>query len=150
MDEEDYTEMKIIHVDYDDPMYMPEYQSWGAACADLVSAKDIKLPKGKVTKVYTGIRVAVDKGWELQIRGRSGLSSRGIMLANGVGTIDSDYRGKVYVLLYNSTDEDYWIQKGDRIAQALVSPTVRISWARVDIRGNETERGEGGFGSTDQ
>lgn len=146
------TEVKIVAVD---DRYIPKYKTEGAACADAfaflpedLGAKRILLqPKTRV-KVPLGFSIQLPPGWELQVRGRSGHADKsGIMVTNGIGTIDSDYRGPVTVLLYNSSDDPFVIEDGDRVAQVCIQPTYRIGWNRVEEL-DPTERGEGGFGST--
>jgi dUTP pyrophosphatase len=99
--------------------------------------------------VPTGWRVAVPKGFEIQVRARSGLSSKvGLTLINGIGTIDSDFRGEVHILMVNLGREPVAIKRGDRIAQFVVAPVVRARWIRDDVSTAETLRGESGFGSS--
>ncbi len=133
--------------------YIPEYKTAGAACADAFACivdSAIIMP-GKILKVSLGFSIQLIEGWELQIRSRSGHASKGLLAANGmgndVGTIDSDYRGPVSVLLYNTTEDAIVIRDGDRIAQVSIQPTHRIVWETVNQL-DATERGEGGFGST--
>ena len=129
--------------------YIPQYKSEGASCADAVAClldRMMILPE-TVMKVPLGFSIALPPGWELQIRSRSGHASKGILVANGIGTIDSDYRGQVTTLLYNSTNEPFIIEDGDRVAQVSIQPTPRILWERVHVL-EPTARGEGGFGST--
>lgn len=124
-----------------------EYVTKGAACADIYSNEEIILPPFKPTLVSTGIAVAIPNGFEMQLRCRSGLSTKGIMLANGIGTIDSDYRGEIKVILTNITSMPFTINKGDRIAQANVSPVIKAIFEEVEEL-SSTERNTGGFGST--
>ncbi len=91
-----------------------------------------------------GIRIAIPPGYEGQVRARSGLAVRGIIVPNAPGTIDADYRGEVKVILANIGKEDFIIKRGDRIAQLVIVPLVKVEWEEGDL--NETERGEGGFG----
>lgn len=137
---------KIVPVD---PKYIPRYKSAGAACADLVACipESLFLPPKKVTKIPLGIKVQVPPGWEMQVRSRSGLASLGLIMANGIGTIDSDYRGEVTVLLYNSTDQPYVVEDGDRVGQMSLQEVHPVEWDVV-AELDPTERGEGGFGST--
>ena len=128
----------------------PEYQTRGAAGADLKADLDgdLTLGPGKRQLVPTGLRVAIPQGYEGQIRPRSGLAVRhGITLLNAPGTIDSDYRGEIKVVLINLGGAEYVIKRGDRIAQLVVSPVMTVSFAPTEsIMGSE--RGDGGFGST--
>lgn len=133
---------------------LPRYESAGAAGADLRAnfpeRGAITLEPGGRALVPTGLRVAIPEGYEVQVRPRSGLALKhGITLPNAPGTIDSDYRGPLGVILMNAGTETFTVRHGDRIAQMLVAPVVQ---ARFDVVGalDETERGEGGFGSTGQ
>jgi dUTP pyrophosphatase len=136
---------------------MPAYATPGAACLDLVAAlpmddhgyaRPVVLRPGDASPIPTGIRVAIPVGWELQIRPRSGLATRkGIDVANSPATVDSDYRGELFVAVRNLGKEAFTITRGMRIAQATIAPTWRIEWREVhDL--DTTERGAGGFGST--
>lgn len=129
---------------------VPQVQSAGAACFDLSAclAAPIKLEKGKVVAVPTGLAVQIPEGFEMQVRARSGLSFKhGVTLVNGVGTIDSDYRGEIKVLLTLLQDEELVVKDGDRIAQALIAPVLVVEHEEVKEL-SSTERGAGGFGST--
>lgn len=129
----------------------PEYKTSGSAGMDLSACidEDVMIKKGETVLVPTGIAIALpDNNSVAYIYARSGLSIKhGIMLANGVGVIDSDYRGEIKVGLINLGKEDYVIKKGDRIAQMVFAP-VLIAETEVVDELTETERGEGGFGST--
>jgi dUTP pyrophosphatase len=129
---------------------LPAYATRGSAGMDLRAAvKDpIVLRPGQRYLVPTGIRIALPEGYEAQVRPRSGLAiERGITVANAPGTIDSDYRGEVKVGLINLSDEAHTIKRGDRIAQLVVAPVMRVAWQSVPLL-DGTERGAGGFGST--
>lgn len=127
---------------------LPEYATEGAAGMDLLAAEDVTLASGARHAVATGIAVAIPPGYEMQVRPRSGLALRhGITVANAPGTIDSDYRGELKVILINHGSGDFAVRRGDRIAQAVLAPVVRAAWVKVSELG-ETARGEGGFGST--
>jgi dUTP pyrophosphatase len=130
--------------------YIPKYKTEGAACADAFACLKERIlvqPRTRY-KVPLGFAIQLPPGWELQVRGRSGHADKsGIMVTNGIGTIDSDYRGPVTVLIYNSSDTPFVIEDGDRIAQVCVQPTYQIAW-EVATELDPTERGEGGFGST--
>jgi dUTP pyrophosphatase len=129
---------------------LPQYQTDGAAGFDFVAAIDepIILAPGERHAVPTGLYIALPTGFELQLRARSGLAFKfGIGLVNGVGTIDTDYRGEIKVLLINHGHEPFTINHGDRIAQGIISRYERITWKPVDAL-DETDRGHGGFGST--
>ncbi len=129
---------------------LPRYATPGAAGMDLTAAidKPLKLESGKRVGIPTGLIVEIPPGYEGQVRPRSGLAARaGISLTNCVGTIDSDYRGEVVVLAINHGQEAYTFEPGERIAQLLLMPVPRVEIIEVDDT-NESERGEGGFGST--
>lgn len=129
---------------------LPQYQTKHAAAVDLLAAidKPITLESLERHVVPTGLRLALPEGYEAQIRARSGLALKhGITMANGVGTIDADYRGEVGVIVINLGKEAYTIQPGDRIAQMVVAKCERIIWSEVaSLEG--TDRDAGGFGST--
>lgn len=135
-----------------DPLPLPAYQTAGAAGLDL--AADIVDPlwiePGARLLVPTGLAVAIPPGYEGQVRPRSGLALRhGITLVNSPGTIDSDYRGELQVLLVNLGKESVCIRRGDRIAQLVIAPVTRVQLAEVaDLE--PTRRGVGGFGHTDR
>jgi dUTP pyrophosphatase len=127
---------------------LPAYATDGAAGMDVVAAEDALLPPGGRHAVATGLALAVPDGFELQVRPRSGLALKhGISLPNTPGTIDSDYRGELKIILINLGDRDFEVRRGDRIAQLVLAPVVRAVWLKVDEL-DETHRGEGGFGST--
>lgn len=128
--------------------YVPVYQSAGASGADLMSTQEIVLKPGARALVSTGMRLQIPVGWEAQVRPRSGLAAQyGVTVLNSPGTIDSDYRGEVRVLLINLGHEDFSIRPGDRIAQIVFSQVGRVTFQAAESVGN-TERGDGGFGST--
>lgn len=141
------TKIKIMNTS---DLPLPEYQTAGAAAFDARAAIDAPLtiePHAWLI-VPTGIHIALPDGYELQVRGRSGLAAKhGIGLVNGIGTIDSDYRGEIKVILINYSDEPFTIERGDRIAQCVVSKYERAEWELVDEL-DETDRGHGKFGST--
>ncbi len=129
---------------------LPSQATPGSAGADLHAAVDtaITLEPGARTRVPTGFAIAVPEGFEAQVRPRSGLAFRhGIVLPNAPGTIDSDYRGEIQVIVMNAGDEPFRIERGDRIAQLVVAPVVVAQWVEVQDL-DSTERGVGGFGST--
>jgi dUTP pyrophosphatase len=132
------------------PEAIPAYQSDGASGADLKArlAQDLVLAPGARALVPTGVRLQIPRGLEAQVRPRSGLAVRhGISVLNAPGTIDSDYRGEVQVILVNLGQEEFRIKSGDRIAQLVFSPVVRVSFRALPLI-DETARGSGGFGST--
>ena len=127
---------------------LPAYATAGAAGMDVVAAEDVTLAPGGRHAVATGLALAVPDGFELQVRPRSGLALKhGISLPNTPGTIDSDYRGELKIILINLGDRAFEVRRGDRIAQLVLAPVVRATWLKVDEL-DETQRGEGGFGST--
>lgn len=127
---------------------LPNYASDGAAGMDVCAAQSLTLRVGKRVAVPTGFAFAIPQGYEVQVRPRSGLAlNHGISVLNTPGTIDSDYRGEIKIILANLGDEDFQIQTGDRIAQLVVTPVTHAEMVEVDEL-NETARGTGGFGST--
>lgn len=127
---------------------LPTYASEGAAGMDVCSAESTTLRAGARALVASGFAVAIPEGYEIQVRPRSGLAyKRGISVLNTPGTIDSDYRGEVKILLANLGEEDFAIAKGDRIAQIVVAPVQRGLMVEVEQL-SDTARGAGGFGST--
>jgi dUTP pyrophosphatase len=131
---------------------LPAYMSPGAAGLDLAADVDGEcvIAPGARMLVPTGVAIALPAGYEGQVRPRSGLAHRsGVTVLNAPGTIDSDYRGEVQVLLVNLGEAAVVVRRGDRIAQLVVAPVTRVDWAAVETL-EETGRGPGGFGSTDQ
>lgn len=129
---------------------LPQYQTAGSAAADVSACLEVPviLGPGERTVVPTGFALELPNGYEAQIRARSGLSSRhGITIANGIGTIDSDYRGEVGVILINLGNEPFTIEHGMRVAQLAVVRCDQVTWEQVE-RLEESGRGEGGYGST--
>ena len=127
---------------------LPAYATEGAAGMDVLSAEDVVLQPGERWPVATGLAVAIPHGYEIQVRQRSGLALKhGIGVANSPGTIDSDYRGELKVILINHGDAVFEVRRGDRIAQLVVAPVVRASWPKVEELA-EPARGAGGVGST--
>jgi len=127
---------------------LPAYATDGAAGMDVVSAEDVILAPGARHAVATGLSIAIPPGFEIQVRPRSGLAFKhGISVPNAPGTIDSDYRGELKVILINLGAEPFEIVRGDRVAQLVLAPVTRASWLKVDEL-DATARGEGGFGST--
>ena len=131
---------------------LPEYATAGSAGLDIAAAvagdEPLELAPGARALVPTGLRLAVPEGWEAQIRPRSGLALRhGLMLPNSPGTIDSDYRGELQIIVLNAGSEPVRIERGMKIAQLVLNPAPRVAW-RECAELDATERGEGGFGST--
>jgi dUTP pyrophosphatase len=129
---------------------LPSYRTSGSAGVDLYAAvsEPVVLMPGERKLIPTGIHIALPPGYEAQVRPRSGLALQyGIGMVNSPGTIDSDYRGEIAVILINWGSEPFTIQRGDRIAQLIVAPVAHIEWDETDSL-PESERGEGGFGHT--
>ena len=131
---------------------LPAYETSGSAGMDLRAAvpedEPLVLKPGARLMAPTGLCMAIPQGYEVQVRPRSGLAAKaGITCLNTPGTIDSDYRGEVKVILINLGEEDFTIRRGDRIAQMVVAPVAQAGWDEVDDL-DETVRGAGGFGST--
>ena len=136
----------------DTALGLPSYESMGAAGADLKAnfpdRQTLSLSPGGRALIPTGLRMALPEGYEAQVRPRSGLALRhGITLLNAPGTIDSDYRGELKVILINHGYKPFTIKRGERIGQIVLAPVPRLAWNPIDTL-DETERGEGGFGST--
>lgn len=130
----------------------PKYATNGSSGFDLVAVEDVEISIGQTKLVKTGLAIDVGPGYELQVRPRSGLSLKtGLRITNSPGTVDSDYRGEVCVIMTLQPNGDgtitYRIKKGDRIAQGVVCPVVQADMEIVDYL-DETDRGAGGFGST--
>lgn len=129
---------------------IPKYETDGSAGLDLRANLDqsITLKPMQRALVPTGLFIELEKGYEAQIRARSGLAIKnGICLANGIGTIDSDYRGEIKIILINLGDQDFEINSGDRIAQMVITKYEQVEFELVEQL-NETERSDGGFGHT--
>lgn len=129
---------------------LPAYKSEYASGMDLVAAinEDIILKPMERQLIPTGIKIELQKGYEAQIRARSGLAIKhGITLSNAIGTVDADYRGEVCVGLINLSNENFTIKKGDRIAQMVIAPVI-FATIEVTEKLSDTTRNEGGFGST--
>ena len=129
---------------------LPKYETNGSSGMDLAAniENEIDLAPGKTAIIPTGLAISIPKNFEIQIRPRSGLAAKNqISVLNTPGTIDSDYRGELKVILINLGKENFKIEKGLRIAQMVLCPVVRATLKEVDIL-EETRRGAGGFGST--
>lgn len=127
---------------------LPAYATSGAAGMDVVSAEEVTIAPGGRHAVATGLSMAIPQGYEIQVRPRSGLAFKhGITVPNTPGTIDSDYRGELKVLLINHGHEPFVIARGDRVAQLVLAPVVQAAWTEVEEL-DATARGAGGFGST--
>jgi dUTP pyrophosphatase len=140
--------ISLLRLPHGKDLPLPCYATDGAAGMDVVAAEDVNLAPGARHAVATGFAVAIPKGFEVQVRPRSGLALKhGITCLNTPGTIDSDYRGEVKVILANLGSEPFPIKRGDRIAQLVPAAVQRASIIEVTSL-DETERGAGGFGST--
>jgi dUTP pyrophosphatase len=147
-------EIKIVEVQkiYDD-VEIPQYAKAGDAGMDVRAyftneSRGIELVSGARAIIPTGIKVAIPRGYEIQVRPRSGLAIKeGLTVLNAPGTIDSGYRGEIGVILYNANPNSVKVQHGDRVAQLVLSKVPSIVWSEVENL-SETDRGEGGFGST--
>ena len=136
--------VKILNPD----AIIPKYQTEEAAGFDLHSIEEKTVKAGEREVIKTGLAVALPKGYELQVRPRSGLALKnGITVLNTPGTVDSDYRGELMVILFNTSKEDFAVKKGERIAQAIIKEILQADFAVVGEL-DSTERGVGGFGST--
>jgi dUTP pyrophosphatase len=142
--------LEIITLPHGEGLPLPSYETPGAAAMDLRAAisEDVTLLTGQRKIVPTGFCFALPEGFEAQVRGRSGLAAKhGVGLVNGVGTIDSDFRGEIGVILINHGQEAFHVRRGDRIAQLVIAPVCRAAWRPVTAL-STTERGAGGYGST--
>jgi dUTP pyrophosphatase len=127
---------------------LPAYTTPGAAGMDVLAAEDVTLAPGARHAISTGFAVAIPEGYEIQVRPRSGLALKhGVSVPNTPGTIDSDYRGELKVILINHGAESFAIARGDRIAQLVLAPVTQAAWEEV-AELDDTARGTGGFGST--
>ena len=146
----DRPEIQVQRLPHFEGLSLPSYATAGAAGMDVEAAveADIVLSPGARTAVPSGLAMAIPAGFEMQVRPRSGLALKhGVTVANAPGTIDSDYRGEVKIMLVNHGEADFTIARGMRIAQLVVAP---VSLARLAVadRLETTDRGDGGFGST--
>lgn len=144
----DRVPVKLKRLPHGHGLDLPAYATHGAAGMDVVAAENITLRPGSRHAVATGFAVAIPPGYEIQVRPRSGLALKhGITVPNTPGTIDSDYRGELKVIMINLSDDNFSIQRGDRIAQLVLAPVTVAGWDEVEDL-DETARGTGGFGST--
>jgi dUTP pyrophosphatase len=144
------TILRIKKLENSKELALPKYETSGSAGMDLLAAIDepIVIKHGEIKLVKTGIAIALEKGYEAQVRPRSGLALKnGITVLNTPGTVDSDYRGEVCVILINHSQTDFTITRGMRIAQMVIA---KYEQAKIEVVENldETSRGSGGFGST--
>jgi dUTP diphosphatase len=142
--------IRVSRLPHGEGLPLPSYATAGAAGMDLLAAvaEPVTIEPGKRALIPTGLAIALPPGYELQVRPRSGLALRhGIVLPNSPGTIDEDYRGELQVIVLNAGDAPFTVERGTRIAQAVLAPVVRARWHEV-VSLDETVRGSGGFGST--
>jgi dUTP pyrophosphatase len=142
--------VQVRRLPHGEGLPLPGYATAGAAGLDLLAAVQapLVLAPGQRALVPTGLAIALPPGYELQVRPRSGLALKnGIVLPNSPGTIDEDYRGELQVIVMNAGSEPFTVERGMRIAQAVLAPVVRLAWTEVEVL-DETGRGAGGFGST--
>lgn len=140
--------VQVVRVGGSAGLPLPEYATVGAAGIDLISRVTDEIMPGDTYLFPTGLIVAIPTGYELQIRPRSGLALKhGITVLNTPGTIDEDYRGEIGVILINHGAEPFVVERGMRIAQAVLAPVTRLHWVPVDTL-DDTARGAGGFGSS--
>lgn len=142
-------EITRINKEFED-LPIPAYSTTGSAGMDICAAllEDYKLEPGAIALIPTSFAIALEPGYECQVRSRSGLASKyGVFALNAPGTIDSDYRGEIKVILANFGKDAFVIHRGDRIAQLVVAKYENVSWKIVDSL-SDTQRGDGGFGST--
>ena len=144
--------VRVLRLPHGEGLPLPSYQSAHAAGFDLVAAVPedgpVSLAPSDRVLIPTGLAFALPEGHEAQIRPRSGLSLKhGVTVLNSPGTIDADYRGEIKVILINLGSDTFLIQRGDRIAQAIIAPVTHVDIVPVETL-DDTDRGEGGFGST--
>jgi dUTP pyrophosphatase len=141
-------EIKLFRLPHGEGLPLPRYASEDAVGLDVAAAEELMLQPGKRHAVATGFAIEIPRGYEVQVRPRSGLAIKhGITCLNTPGTIDSDYRGEVKVILINLGEEAFEIRRGERIAQLVPAPVLRADFVEASELA-ETARGEGGFGST--
>ena len=140
--------VKVKRLPHGHGLDLPHYATGGAAGMDVLSAEAVTLKPGQRHAVATGLAMAIPEGFEIQVRPRSGLALKhGITVPNTPGTIDSDYRGELKVILINHGPDNFAIARGDRVAQLVLAPVVQAAWDEVEEL-DDTSRGAGGFGST--
>ena len=140
--------VRIKRLPHGDGLALPAYATPGSAGMDVLAAEDVTLAPGGRHAVASGFSVAIPEGYEIQVRPRSGLALKhGISVPNTPGTIDSDYRGELKVILINHGRDPFVIARGDRVAQLVLAPVTRALWDEV-AELDDTVRGAGGFGST--
>ena len=140
--------VRVKRLPHGEGLDLPAYATAGAAGMDVVAAEAASIAHGARQAIATGFALAIPAGFEIQVRPRSGLALKdGIGIPNTPGTIDSDFRGELKILLINHGSEDFTIARGDRIAQLVLAPVTTACWDEVDSL-DDTARGTDGFGST--
>lgn len=148
MPSSDCVPVRIRRLEHGEGLELPRYATDGAAGMDVLAAEDVTIAPGARHAVASGFAMAIPPGYEIQVRPRSGLAFKhGITVPNTPGTIDSDYRGELKIILINLGAEPFEVHRGDRVAQLVLAPVTQAAWHEVDEL-DETARGEGGFGST--
>ena len=147
MNDTDYFEPKPLTIKFSGP-FIPVYKTEGSAGCDICSNEDTWIGGMSSKVVSTGLHMEIPRGFEAQVRSRSGLAAkRHVFVLNSPGTIDSDYRGELKIILSNMHNEPFIIKKGDRIAQLVFSPVIQVAFeSSQDL--SQTDRGNGGLGST--
>ncbi len=146
----DILHIKILRLPHSNGLELPKYATEGSAGMDIYAAveNEIKIPSMETVLIPTGFSLEIPKGYEAQIRPRSGLALKhNIGILNSPGTIDSDYRGEVKILLTNFGKKEFVVQRGERIAQMVIAQYAKVVWNEAENL-NTTPRGEGGFGHT--
>ena len=140
--------IQIARLPHGEGLPLPAYATPGAAGMDVVAAEDLDLAPGARHAVATGFKVAIPDGFEIQVRPRSGLAHKyGVTVSNTPGTIDSDYRGELKILMINHGSDPFRVRRGERIAQLVPAAVTKADFDEVDEL-DATTRGSGGFGST--
>ncbi len=142
--------VKITRLNNNSDLPLPEYSTEGSAGMDIHASieQPVTIDPGKIVMIPTGLAIALERGYECQVRSRSGLAAKhGIFALNSPGTIDSDYRGEIKIILANFSDVQFTVKRGDRLAQLVVAQYEKVEWEETDNL-EDTKRGEGGFGSS--
>lgn len=145
-----HLQLKIKRLSHSEGIELPSYKTTDSAGMDIRAAVDeaVLLKPGERALIPSGLQFAIPKGYEIQVRPRSGLAIKhGITMLNSPGTIDADYRGEVKLIVINHGKHNFKIERGERLAQLIIAPVVQMSIQEVEEI-SETQRGEGGFGST--
>ena len=140
--------VQVKRLPHGEGLALPAYATLGAAGMDVLAAEDVTLTPGMRHAVGTGLAMAIPAGYEIQVRPRSGLAFKfGVTVPNTPGTIDSDYRGELKILMINHGTDDFEVKRGERVAQLILAPVIQAAWQEVEEL-DDTVRGSGGFGST--